>query len=431
MLQIALVVISLVLLVVLCFRGVPIFFAALLSGIFVLLVAGMNVVDHMTTTYVQGMGNYFASNFFLFVFGSIFGKITEISGAAESIAETIVTKLGEKFVVPAILIAGILLTYGGVSVFVCMFALYPLMLAMFKKADISRKLIPVFYFAGAGTVTGWAPGSPQLQNTLPAQTLGVPLTAASLPGWIGVIFELVLVFAYAFWLLKHFRNKGEHFVVMESDEAVMARQAGRTKPNFIVSLLPLIILLVVLNIFKLPVPVGMFVGCVAALVCYFKQIDWKQVFGDLSEGTKNGVISLFNVCAVVGFGALVQATPAFQSIVEKVTAANGNPMIMSVLGIAVLAGVSGSGSGGLGLALPIIQVHFIPMGVNIEALSRISALACLTLDSLPHNGLVVSVLNVTGNSHKDSYGPICIFTVIIPIITTVFMLALYSIMGMM
>ncbi len=110
--------------------------------------------------------------------------------------------------IPAILIAGFVLTYGGVSVFVCFFALYPLMLSMFEKADISRKLIPAFYFAGAGTASGWMPGSPQLQNTIPAEALGVPYNAALVPGMIAGIFEMVLVFAWTLtWCVKNAPNK--------------------------------------------------------------------------------------------------------------------------------------------------------------------------------------------------------------------------------
>ena len=117
--EILFVILSLVLLIFLCFKGIPIFFSAMISGIFLLLTAGMNPVEQMTTTYVNGLAGYFGKFFFIFVLGSLFGKLTDISGAADAIAKTIIDKLGDKFIIPSIVIAGAVLTYGGVSVFVC------------------------------------------------------------------------------------------------------------------------------------------------------------------------------------------------------------------------------------------------------------------------------------------------------------------------
>lgn len=143
--QILLVILSLVLLIYLCFKGVPIFFGAMISGIFLLITAGMNPVEQITTTYVTGLANYFGKFFFIFVLGSLFGKLTDISGAADAVAKVVIDKLGDRFIVPSIMLAGVILTYGGVSVFVCMFTLYPLMVSLFKKGDISRTLIPASY----------------------------------------------------------------------------------------------------------------------------------------------------------------------------------------------------------------------------------------------------------------------------------------------
>ena len=136
------VLISLGLLIFFCFRGVPIFFAALISGIFLLITAGLNPIEQMTTTYVNGLAGYFGQFFFIFVLGSLFGKLTDISGAADAIAQAIIDKLGDKFIIPSLMVAGAVLAYGGVSVFVCMFTLYPLMVSLFKRGDISRTLIP-------------------------------------------------------------------------------------------------------------------------------------------------------------------------------------------------------------------------------------------------------------------------------------------------
>ena len=180
-----------------------------------------------------------------------------------------------------------------------------------------------------------------------------------------------------------------------------------------------------MNVLKLSAELALFVGFISGLICYSKYIPWKDIWKHLSDGTKHGTGSLFNTSAVVGFGSLVQATPAFATLISSVTSIGGSPLIASGLAVTVLAGVCGSGSGGLGIALPIIKDYFVPMGVNVEALHRVSALASLGLDSLPHNGLVVSVLNVTENNHKQSYFPIFVTTCVIPLLTLVFLIALF------
>ncbi|GLC81913.1 GntP family permease [Lacrimispora brassicae] len=428
--QILLVLLSLALLIFLCFKGVPIFFSAVISGLFLLLTAGMNPVEQFTTTYVQGLSGYFGKFFFIFVLGSLFGKLTDISGAADAIAKAIVDKLGDKFIIPSIIIAGAVLTYGGVSVFVCMFTLYPLMVSMFKRGDISRTLIPAVYFAGAGTFSCMMPGSPQIQNLMPGQILGTPATAALAPGLIAAVFEAVLVFWFTLWYADRCKKKGMHFEITEKDKLMLGVKEGKQLPSFLVAILPMIVLLVALNVFRVSAEVALFLGFMSGLVFYFKYLPWKDIWQHLADGTKDGTGSLFSTSAVVGFGSLVQVVPAFDILIKSVTGIGGSPLIASALAVTLLAGVCGSGSGGLGIALPIIKDYFIPMGINLEALHRVSALASLGLDSLPHNGLVVTVLNITENDHKSSYFPVFISTCVIPLITLAFLIMLFYMFGM-
>jgi H+/gluconate symporter-like permease len=443
-----LIVLSLALLVFLVFKNVPVFFAAVVSSLFCLFTAflftgGMGVIDGMTSvkaladakapaSYITGLTKYFGNYFWMFILGALFGKLYEVSGAANSIANGIIGKFGEKAVVPAILLAGFILTYGGVSVFVCFFALYPLMLSMFEKADISRKLIPAFYFAGAGTATGWMPGSPQLQNTIPADALGVSYSAALAPGMIAGIFEMVLVFLWIFYCVKRCKAKGLHFEVNEDDKKEMAKvQALSRLPGFVLSLVPMIVLLAVLNLTKLGAPTSLFIGVLAALACFYQYLVWKDIWPTLRTGLMGGVTSLFNTASVVGFGAVVQGTPAFSTIIGALTSISGNPVITSSLAVAVMAGVCGSGTGGEGIALPIIKQYFVEgMTPNqIAGLSRVCALSALTLDSLPHCGLVVTVIDYSKNTHKSSYMEAGVTNVVIPIITLFVLIPLCFLFG--
>ena len=193
----------------------------------------------------------------------------------------------------------------------------------------------------------------------------------------------------------------------------------------------MVVLILALGFLGLNVAVGLTVGILAALICYAKYLPWKNIWSHLQTGFVSGATSLMFTCAVVGFGGVVQSTSAFQNIVTSFASGSGNPLILSVVATAVLAGVCGSGSGGEGLALPIIKEHFLPLGVNTEALTRSVALASLTLDSLPHNGLVNSALSVANCNHRQSYMLVCWCTVIIPIITMILLMALFAVFGYM
>ncbi len=423
-------VLALVILTVLAIKGVPIFYTAIIASLFVLITAGMNPVEGITVTYITAFADYVRNNFFIFVLGAIFGKIVEISGAAKAIADFVVNKFGDKFIVPAIIVAGGIMSYGGISVFVCMFTLYPLMFALFEKANISRTLAPGLYFAGAGSFSGWMPGSPSIQLLLPVQAFGTTTFAAAAPSIIATVFQIVVEIAFCMWFVKRTQKKGLGWEgtgganVTETDERT-------SQPNFFLALLPMVVLILALGFLGLNVAVGLTVGILAALICYAKYLPWKNIWSHLQTGFVSGATSLMFTCAVVGFGGVVQSTSAFQNIVTSFASGSGNPLILSVVATAVLAGVCGSGSGGEGLALPIIKEHFLPLGVNTEALTRSVALASLTLDSLPHNGLVNSALSVANCNHRQSYMLVCWCTVIIPIITMILLMALFAVFGYM
>lgn len=444
-----LLILSIALVVFFAFKGVPIFFSAVFAGLFCLITASLvsggsvDVLAGMTsvakladstqpTSYVVGLAEYFGKNFWLFILGALFGKIYEVTGAANAIANGIINKFGEKAIIPAIILAGAVLTYGGVSVFVCFFALYPLMLSMFKKADITRKLLPAFYFAGAGTFTGWMPGSPALQNTIPADALGVSYSAALVPGLITAVIEAVLVYFWIVWCVKHHKAKGDHFEMSEADKKEIEKlESGAILPKFIIALIPMVILLVVLNFTKAGAPLSLAIGVVVALLVFFKFIDWKNIWVTLKGGLMGGVSALFNTASIVGFGAVVQNTPAFGEIIGVLTSGSGNPVITAAFATAIMAGVCGSGTGGEGIALPIIKEYFVPSMTQrqVEGLARITALSALTLDSLPHCGLVVTVIDYTGNDHRGSYIQAGVTNVLIPIICLPILIALCGVFG--
>lgn len=449
-----LILLSIAVVILLVFKGVPVFYSAIIASLVCLLTAALftgagvdvgvgkyilnSMTDAANTSYIQGLGGYFTSNFCIFVLGAIFGKLFDNSGAADVIAETIIAKLGAKAVIPAILLVGWVLTFGGVSVFVAFFAMYPLMLALFKEADIPRRMLPMFYFAGAGTTSGWVPGSPQAHNLLPAQALGVSPTAWLVPGVIFVIIESAMVVAFVFWYTNRAKRNGEHFELTEADQKVMAEKAAKDtskRPSFLVALVPMIVLILVLNLVKAPVAVSLAIGILVAIACFFTSFDLPNFWKMMSDGAMGGVSSLFNTAAIVGFGSVVKMVPAYATLCGMLVNAFSNPIVASVVTVGGLAGVTGSGTGGIGLAMPVVIENFIgdlatnPNHVNLEVLSRCTSIAALTLDSLPHCGLVVTVISYTGNNHKNSYLQTAAVNVVAPTITAILMLAFVVLTG--
>lgn len=415
--------ISLAVLMILCMRGMPIFLATFIAGLVLVVTAGMDPIGLMVQTYATGIGKYFGSFFFIFVFGALFGKLTDISGAADSIATFIIGKFGEKYVIPAVFTAGVVLTYGGVSVFVALFTMYAMMVSLFRKANLPRRLIPVVYFSGAGSFSIIAPGSPQIQNLIPMKYLGTTATAGLVPGLLAVAFEAVLIIVYLYWVFKTSRASGEGWVERQSDRAAV-KDGERRIPHVLIAILPMVILLIALNGFKLPSEFALFIGIAAALILYAGYIDWKLVWKNLGTGTMEGTTSLFNTAATVGFGYLIQAVPAFKVAISALTTTGLNPLVGAAVAVAALVFISGSGSGAQSILVPILAGIYLPMGVDPEALHRVISVAGQATTP-PFNGLIVTVLSVCGLTHKEAYGPIFIACLIIPLCTLMFLLGLY------
>ena len=329
-----------------------------------------------------------------------------------------------------IIIAAAILGFGGVSLFVALFALYPLAMSLFRRADIPRRLFPAAYIAGAGTFAMTAPFSPATQNIIPTTYLGTTLSAAAVPGMIGTALCAVLVCIYMQWRVKQVKNKGEHFVPIAGEDIEIT--AEENLPNVIISLLPMIILIIVLNAFGLSVMTALFIGIVVAFIIYFKWLPhtFPEIWKHISSGAGNGITSIVNTAATVGFGSIVSATPAFATlagiIAEK--AVGGNGLLAAGIAVAALAGISGSASGGLGIAVPIVGEIFLPLGVNPEALHRVATVASSALDSLPHNGFVNTCLTYSKTNHKEAYFDIFVVSVVVTIIELAVVIALCNIM---
>ena len=426
---------GLVLLIILTMRGMNLLIAAPLTALFVAVLNGLPLLPQLTadgsvnflTNYMTGFTGFIASWYLMFLTGAIFGKVMEDSGAADSVSKWIVSKIGMKRAALAVVMACAVLTYGGVSLFVVAFSVYPMALSLFRQADLPRRFIPATLAFGSTTFTMTSAGSPEIQNWIPIEFLGTSPYA----GWQVSIIVALFMMVFGYWWLKRMISKamakGESFIARKTDPSVEERTE---LPNPFLSMVPLIVVLGISFLFHNSLGTSALIialsGGIAATYFlnrkYFRDIG--HAFG---EGAVGAVIAIANTAAVVGFGGVVKATPSFAAAVDVMTGIPGSPLIGGALAVAVIAGLTGSSSGGQAIALPLLAPHYLDMGVDPEALHRTVSIASGSLDSMPQGGYVVTTIrSIAGETHKDAYPAFGALTVVVPLVGAILAVILFS-----
>ncbi len=404
--------VSLVLLALLSYKRV----SPLLVGPFVAIVlavmTGLNITEMILGPYMEAAGSYFIRFFLIFLTGSIYGILMHRTGAAAAIADKIVKFIGIKWVMAGVVIATAVLTYGGISLFVIIFVMYPLALAMFQQANLPKRLIPGCVALGAFTFTMTTPGSPQIQNIIPISYLGTGPTAALVPGWIAGLFMAVAGIGYMMWRANYFTKKG-----LEFDAHEEVKEHTEELPNFWVSITPSIVIILLLNVVKINIVWAMVAGILLTIGLMWKRLEgpgkWMEA---VNTGASNSTVVMLNTAAIVGYAGVVKLIPQFPAIIESIKNIGASPYYLPAITTTALAGLAGSASGGMSVAYEALSETFMNLGIPLEAVHRISAMAAGGLDSLPHCGAVITLLMVCKLTHADSYTDIFVTTVIIPLI---------------
>ncbi len=430
---------ALALLVYLAMRGMSILIAAPLCAVLIALTSGLALLPQsgsdeasFAVSYMTGFSGFFRDWFLMFLLGAIFGKVMEDSGAAHSVAHFIVAKLGVKHATLAVVAACAILTYGGVSVFIVAFSVYPMAVGLFREADLPRRFLPGTIAFGSVTFTMTSAGSPEIQNWIPIKYLGTTPYA----GWeVSAVVALFMALVGYYWLSRMMAKAvaaGEHFIGRAEDPEA---RGANTMPHPFLSLLPLVAVLgaslSLQGVYgKYALVIALAAGIAVATLLNFKRFT--DFGGALTLGATGAVIAISNTCAVVGFGAVAKGSPAFQAALDGLTALPGSPLIAAALAVTIICGLTGSASGGQSIALPLLAPHYVgadaPQPVDPEALHRVVAIASGGLDSLPHNGYVVTTIRaICGETHKDAYGIVGALTVVVPAVGTVLALVLFSV----
>ncbi len=401
---------------------------------------------YYTQTFMGSLGKYVIQYFPIFLLGAIFGKLMSDTRAAEVIGDTISKKVGAKHAILATVLACSILTYGGVSLFVVAFCVFPISVSLFAKGGVHRKFIPGAIALGSFTYTMTSlPGTPAIQNAIPMPFFGTTTFAAPGLGIIGSIIQFVL----GMWWMNY-ASKDSKVKVVETEEIVTG-----FRPSFWMSITPLLIVIVVNFLFSeilinkwntsylsLPIfgPVELkavkglwaiiiaLTMAIAFIVIFMKKYteSWVE---SINSGTMGSLLPIFNTASEVGYGTVIASLAAFNLMKEAVLSiAPGNPLISEAIAINALAGITGSASGGLSIGLQVLGERYLEMAhtlnISPELLHRVASMSSGGFDSLPHNGAVISLLTICCLTHKDSYKDIFMVTVLIPILPTVAVIAL-------
>ena len=434
---------SVFLLIWLALRGVDIVFAALLSAIVIIASNQLPVADALLTGFTLGkLGAFtFAGKFFLlFTAGAIFGRLMGDSGAAASIAMALIKRMGAERALLVTTLACALLTYGGVVVFVVIFAMYPLGLQLLKEADIPKRLFCAALALGAGTFTLTAlPGTPSIQNVISATALGTSLFAAP---WLGIIGGLTM-FSLGLWYLEHQRKtaalNGEGFEPGPRDQLIDT-QTG-SLPHWLLALSPLVIVLFIIMLPRALVAANItVVGDIGEILAFANSqpVIWPSIalavgstlaallfsrvrhaaLRVMGQGTQDAILPLINTAAVIGFAGVVTQTSGFKAFLT-IAVDSGLPPLLSVFGsISLISAITGSASGGLQIFMQTLAPQYVAMGIEPDVLHRVATIASGGFDSLPHCGAVVAMLTITQLTHKQAYRDVGVITVLIPVLAT-------------
>jgi len=437
---------SLAFLMFVAYRGYSVILFAPLAALGAILFTSPSLVlPVFSGVFMARMVDFIRNYFPVFLLGAVFGKVIELSGFSKAIVAAVIGSLGAKRSILSIVLVSAILTYGGVSLFVVIFAVYPFAAELFRQAGLPKRLIPATIVLGGATFTMDAlPGTPQIQNIIPTTFFKTNAWAAPWLGIIGAIFVLAVGMLYLEWTCRKAAARGEGYGTLLVNEP--APFEHEQLPSAWVASLPLLLVFVLNRMFTLWIPrfygsshtfqlagmkapvvtvvpavVGIWavecalvVGIVAVLA-----LAWKAVSGTFLEGSKTAVggalLASLNTATEYGYGSVIACLPGFLVV------ANGlkhipNTLVNEAVTTTTLAGITGSASGGMGIALATMSDTFIKAaqahGIPMEVLHRVAAMASGGMDSLPHNGAVITFLAVCGLTHRSSYKDIFAITCI-------------------
>ncbi|QUY52675.1 GntP family permease [Psychrobacter pacificensis] len=463
------IVITLLLLMFFAYRGYSVLILAPIMATLAVLLSGdfLNTIPAYTDVFMGALSGFLLKFFPIFLLGALFGRLMADSGAATAIANTVVEKLGASKAILAVILVCAILTYGGVSLFVVAFAIYPIAKDLFRAADIPKRLIPAAIALGSFTFTMTAlPGTPAIQNAIPIPYYNTNVFAAPI---LGIIGGTIMFIGGWLWLQSR-ANKanaaGEGYGQHDEEDiggidanAKEADVLSTHQTSFTVAMIPLILVIglnAILTYVVFPsinfsslqtqfpdlnidgslglwsIIISLVVACVVLILLRIGH--WNNLQKTINRGTYDSMLPIFNTASEVGYGAVIASLAGFLIIRDSIlNLTPDNPLISEAVAMTTLAGITGSSSGGLSIALSTLGEDYLRMAVNAgidpELMHRVAVMAAGGLDTLPHSGAVITLLAICGLTHKQSYLNLAMVTMVIPLVAVVAVIILGTMFG--
>lgn len=409
-LSFVLLVICIALFVILCYRGFGPIPCAVLCSIIMAFVAEGGFWNALFGVWVQGAMGFCGNMILPFLTGGIFGHFLNITGSSDRLGSWLVAKTGARFSVYCIALLTCILLYAGVMSYV--FVVAYVGCGILRAANLPRQVgLSIMCGYGAVCIT-CLPGSAFVVNLIPTFALGTDIYAAPVIGIVCGIVAIVIITIYVEMLIRACRKDGAGYIPMDDEEGAAREESDM--PSIAIVLISLLIVvagsLILIKGVKLDSQYALFatqiVASIFLLVTCKKYIHPKHGHGILNEffhGTQSALQPLIASSAVTGFAAVVALSPMYGAMLGWLGGLNMNPYVLTVIGVAIICGISADCMGGLSAFLALLAPQIIAQGANPAAVHRLATVTSGTFDSLPHNGNVNIALQVWGLNHKEGY----------------------------
>lgn len=411
------VLVGFIVLVTLCLFNVDVIISAFSAAFIVTVIAGLPFTESLVDVFFARFGSIAALMLPMYVFGAILANFYSRSGAASKIADSVSNALFKgaksqkhKYALGflSVIIASAILCYGGINAAVALIAIYPIAIGIFERAGIPKRFIMGAICGGAFTFALSGPGSPQPTNVV-AMSIGTSPTCGMVAGIVGAVVEIAVMLFLFTKMCTRATARGETFVPGPKD--IFAAN-DQKKPGFILALIPIAVLLVVFNVFRVNISISLLITAVVAAVVFFPYLGGSRVMCSMNEGAVSSLAPLAAIGSVNGFAAVVQSVPEYQQLIDSLLNANCSPVILLIVCVSVICMMTGGSTTGTQIALPILTPVLTKVGMSLPFIHRVGTFAATMLDSMPNSGAVIMAVGLADLKMKDGYPPVFVSTVL-------------------
>lgn len=406
---------GIVLLFVMAFKGFHNVYVAVAAVTIMAVFGGLNVFDSLMGPMMGAVGSYISSYYLLFLGGAVLGAVYKCTGAGSAVADALIRLVGVRWANLAILLFGYIAILGGIQSFVAIFAVYPVALRLYERANINKAVMPAVMCGAMWTIGHTSPFAPSVPNQIASDALGTSNSAGWLPGLIFVVIAGTLIICYVDHAAKKMREKGQGFNSYDDLDAIPDAEL----PPVLLSLIPLVTVFALYNFLHLNVTIATWSGAAIGILLFWKRktpAEWKE---QLTIGAKDGTSVIVNTALVIAVGSVIAVLPIYTWIMDWITSINMNPYVLCVLATAIFAAVTASGSGAITIVFQLLSplmIRYGEMGYNLSFIHRLTVQSVSCLDSLPHCGPLIGVFQVCRVTHKEAYKHVFFTTIVIPMI---------------